>query len=357
MSQSPKKAWEWPDHSVNPGEHCDIAIQAGQSYSGQDLVIPAHVWRGLEPGPSVLISGALHGDEINGTGSIRELILNPEFELTSGTLLLVPVLNVPGFERHSRYLPDRRDLNRCFPGSKSGSMASRLAHTIFTEIVQRCDFAIDIHTAAIRRTNFPNIRGDLSDDRVRRMALAFGAEIIVDSRGPKGSFRRTASEAGCPTILLEAGEVWKVEPTVIEFALRGIQSVLRSLGMVAEGRYVPSFRVIAKQTRWLRADSAGFLRFHAAPGDLVQLGQTLATNTSLLGKEQNTVVSPMDGVIVGMTTLPSVSPGDPICHIAKVRQPFDQLEERVDSLADDSLHERIRADLGSSLMNDELDPS
>ncbi len=348
-----KKAWIWPEGEVAPGERRDISILATQGYSGQDLEIPAHIWRGKTEGPSVFITGAIHGDEINGTGTIREMIFNSSFELQSGCLVLVPVINILGFERHSRYLPDRRDLNRCFPGSDSGSMAARLANVIFTEVVQRCDYGIDLHTAAVRRTNFPNLRADLSNPEVEMLARAFGTEVVVDNKGPSGSMRRAACDSGCPTVLLEAGEVWKVEPTVVEIALRGIQSVLKKLGMVEGKPHKPAFRIVAKKTAWIRAETGGFLRFHAAPGDLVEKGQLLATNTSLLGREQSTLLSPVDGVILGMTTLPSVGPGDPVCNIARLRQPIERIERKVDALSEDSLHERLRSDIGSSVLSED----
>lgn len=348
-----KEGWQWPEGDLAPGERRDMAILATQGFAGQDLEIPIHVWRGKEDGPSVFVTAALHGDEINGTGAVREMILEPGFKLERGTLLLVPVLNVLGFERHSRYLPDRRDLNRCFPGSDSGSMASRFAHRIFEEVIQRCDYGIDLHSAAVRRTNYPHIRGDFSNPEVDTLARAFGTEIMVDTLGPTGSMRRAACDVGCPTILLEAGEVWKVEPTVVEVAHRGILSVLRHLKMVKGKPNVPEFRIIAKKTTWLRAEAGGFLRFHASPGDLVEEGQVLATNTSLLGREQSTIVSPMDGVILGMTTLPSVAPGDPVLNVGRLRQPIERIERKVDALDEDSLHERIRTDLGTNMMVDE----
>ena len=188
-----------------------------------DVRIPVHVRRAKAPGPTVFVSAALHGNEINGIGAIRQLIADNQFELTKGAILLIPVLNILGFERHSRYLPDRRDLNRAFPGSDHGSLASRMANRIFEELVARCDFGIDIHTASVRRTNYPNVRGDLRDDQVRRIAKAFGCEIVMNGVGPKGSLRREACKSGCPTIIMEGGEVSKVEPGVVESSVRRSQ--------------------------------------------------------------------------------------------------------------------------------------
>ena len=289
------------------------------------------------------------GDEINGIGVVREILIAEPFKLRRGNLILVPVVNIPGFERHSRYLPDRRDLNRCFPGSDSGTRASRLADKIFRLLVSRCDYGIDLHTAAVRRTNFPNVRADLRDPEVRRIAKAFGCEIIVDSPGPKGALRRAACRAGCPTIVLEAGEVWKIEPSVVELGVRGICNVLIELGMVDGEEKRPAYQAPVKRTKWVRAELGGLLQFHAAPGDVVMAGQPLATNTTLLGVENRVLRSPMDGVILGMTTLPAVSPGDPVCHIARPRKKIARILQALEQAPDASLDERVRDDLATSV--------
>src|SRR5689334_1870957 len=202
----------WNGTQIGPGESADVALHVSESYSGVTVNIPVHVRRGPIDGPVVFVTAALHGNEINGAGAIRALIQDETFKLKCGAAILVPVVNVLGFDRHSRYLPDRRDLNRCFPGSRNGSPASRLARVIFDEIISRSDFGIDLHTAALRRTNFPTLRADLSNPDVQQLAHAFGLELIINGGGPKGSFRLAATSAGCPTIVLEGGEVWKVEP-------------------------------------------------------------------------------------------------------------------------------------------------
>ena len=202
-------------------------------------------------------------------------------------MILVPVLNILGFDRHTRYLPDRRDLNRCFPGSLQGSLARRMARVIFDEIISRADYGIDLHTAAIRRTNFPNVRGDIAVPGVQELARAFGCEFIVHGVGPQGSLRREACAAGCPTIIMEGGEVWKVESSIIACAMRGIHNVLRYLDMLDGPLEPPPFQVELTRTQWVRADRGGFMRFHVAPGDVVRHGEPLATNTSLLGKDIN----------------------------------------------------------------------
>jgi predicted deacylase len=306
---------EWFGEIIRPGESRNIDLPVSESYSSMTVRIPIHVKRAKEPGPVVFVTAALHGDEINGTGAIRTLIQDDAFQLTCGSVIMIPVLNILAFDRHSRYLPDRRDLNRSFPGSENGSLASRMAHLIFDEIVSRCDYGIDIHTASIRRTNYPNVRGDMGRPRVRQLAEAFGTEIIMDGKGPEKALRREACRAGCPTIIMEGGEVWKVEPGIVESATRGICNVLRHLEMLDGEIRKPAYQVIIETSKWIRAERGGFLQFHVQPGELIEKDQPLATNTTLLGDKRNTLHSPFDAVVIGMTSLPAVSPGEPICNL------------------------------------------
>lgn len=340
---------DWGKIQVAPGQDCDVDVKVSESYSGRDVSFPVHVKRGLKPGPTVFVTAAVHGDELNGTGAIRSLIVDPEVELLAGTLLLVPVVNVLGFETHSRYLPDRRDLNRCFPGSASGSQASRLARVVFEEIVGRCDYGIDLHTAAVRRTNFPNVRGYLEDAKVRELAEAFGCEILVNDHGPEGAFRRAACDSGCATIILEAGEVWKVEPSVVEYARRGVKNVLRSFGMISGNVRQPAFRSVVEKMTWVRSNKAGFLQFHVSPGNTVQKDDALATCTTLLGREPVVIEAPCDGIVLGMTTLPVTAPGEPVCHIAQLPKGTARLDRILDEISDTTLHLRIQDALTTNI--------
>ncbi len=350
-SRNRKSIDDWQGTPIVRGQSTEVTLAIGESYSGMTVRIPIHVRRAAEDGPVIFVTAALHGDEINGTGAIRQLIQDPDFELLRGTVILVPVLNLLAFDRHSRYLPDRRDLNRSFPGSKQGSLASRLARAFFDQVTRRCDFGIDLHTAALRRTNFPNVRADMSDPRLAAFARAFGAELIVDGKGPKGSLRLAGCKAGCATLILEAGEVWKVEPSVVEYAQRGIVNCLRHLKMVSGKPEAPAYRMETNATKWVRATQGGFLEFHVSPGEVVQEGDPIATNTTLLGDEQNIITAPRSGVILGMTTLPSVAPGDPVCHIAYPRVGvLPKIKRAVRKLDDDSLHERMKDDLARNVM-------
>ncbi len=336
------------DIEVPLGQRRDVDLLVSESYSSHPVLIPITVWRALEPGPTVFVTAAVHGDELNGTGIVRELLLNPPFDLAKGSLILVPVVNMLGLERHQRYLPDRRDLNRSFPGDISGSLARRFAHAFFEGIVKQSDYGIDLHTAAIRRTNYPNIRADLSDPEVKRLALAFRSEIVVKGKGPKGSFRRAACAAGCPTVILEAGEVWKIEPTVVEFGVRGISNVLIELHMIDGISKQPDYQLAIDTTKWIRADFGGILQFHVSPGDIVEAGQEVATNSDLRGKEQRVICSPVGGIVIGMTTLPVVTPGDPVCHVAVARKDLDNVRRARERTGTSNLHERLRDDLSTS---------
>lgn len=345
-----KSIEDWNGEAILPGESRDVKLAVSESYSSMNVKIPIHIRRAVEPGPVVFVTAALHGDEINGTGAVRQLILDPEFKLNRGSVMLVPVLNLLAFDRHSRYLPDRRDLNRSFPGTTTGSLAGRMARTIFDEIVSRCDYGIDLHTASVRKTNYPNVRGDLSDPKVKALTEAFGSEIILTGKGPKGAFRREACNSGCPTIIMEGGEVWKVEPGIVETTVRGIKNVLRSLDMLDGEIETPDYQVVIEKSKWIRADNGGFLQFHVQPGEIIEKDQQLATNTTLLGRERSVLLSPFDAVVIGMTTLPAVSPGEPVCHLGKIPKGSSAAAFRQSRTNEDGLEERISEELASNVL-------
>lgn len=348
---------QWSDQHIAPGEARDIKLAVSESYSSMTLRIPLHVRRAKEDGPVVFVTAALHGDEINGTGAVRQLIQEPDLELLRGTVVFIPVLNLLAFDRHSRYLPDRRDLNRAFPGSSEGSLAARMANTIFTEIVSRCDYGIDLHTASVRRTNYPNVRGDLSNPEVKKIAEAFGCELLMNGKGPRGAFRREACIAGCPTIIMEGGEIWKVEPGIVASAVRGVKNVLRSLDMHDGEIESPDYQVVIEKSKWIRADRGGFLQFHVSPGDIIEKDQPLATNTTLLGRERSVLLSPYDAIVIGMTTLPAISPGEPVCNLGKLPKGTKPSVFRRSRRKEDGLEERVSEELASNVMVVDPPPS
>ena len=349
-THSRKSIGEWFGEKIAPGESRNVNLPIGESYSSMTVQIQLHIRRAIEDGPVVFVTAALHGDEINGCGAVRQLIQDDDFNLLRGSIVLVPVLNLPAFDRHSRYLPDRRDLNRSFPGSIDGSLASRMAFTIFNELVMRCDYGIDLHTASVRRTNYPTVRGDLTNPNVRRLAESFGSEIIINTKGPKNSFRREACSAGCPTIIMEGGEVWKVEPGIVETAVRGIKNVLCELEMLDTDTASPPYQIVIEKSKWIRAERGGFLHFHIQPGDIVEKGQPLTTNTTILGEEHSTVYAPFDAVVMGMTSLPAISPGEPICNLGRLPKKYKPSKLSKLRSKEDGLEQRVLEELGSNIL-------
>jgi hypothetical protein len=337
------------DTHIRRGESRDLRLKVSENFTGDDLFVPIRVIRGRKDGPRLFVTAAVHGDEINGIGIIRELMYGESLELHAGTLVLLPIVNIFGFENHTRYMPDRRDLNRCFPGNANGSLARRMARIIFEKVISRCDCGIDLHSAALRRTNFPNVRGDLADARVRRLAKAFGCELMVSGKGPVGSLRRTACDAGRPTITVEAGEPWKIEPSVMELGLRGIRNVLSELGLIDLPPIRPVYQTRVDRTRWIRAGVGGILRFHVSPGQVIEANQPVATNASVFGKEQSVVVSPLDGIVLGMTTMPMAKPGEPVCHVAIPKMSVTTIKRRLDGASRRTLGQRVRHDLATNI--------
>ncbi|OFZ18171.1 MAG: hypothetical protein A2X94_03420, partial [Bdellovibrionales bacterium GWB1_55_8] len=247
--------------------------------------IPVTVIRGRTAGPTAFVMAAVHGDEINGSDIVRRLIFDIDHEKLSGTLIAVPVVNIPGFLAQTRYLPYHRDLNRFFPGKKNGNNAERIAYCLFREIILKCDFGIDLHTAADGRLNLPHVRGDMGHPRVRNLARAFGATILINQRGTIGSLRREATEAGVPTILFEAGETRRFSHKVSVAGLKGVLNVLSEVGMwPAHEQERPPFQVIVRASEWIRAEKGGILDLNAKPGDLLYKGDRMGAILNPFGK-------------------------------------------------------------------------
>ncbi len=345
-----KSIESWRGIELARGQRSNVFLPVSESYSGISLKIPIQIQRGIEDGPVVFITAALHGDELNGTGAVRDLICDESLQLKRGALILVPILNLLAFDRHSRYLPDRRDLNRFFPGSSSGSLTGRIARQIFNEIVARSTMGIDLHTAALRRTNYPNVRADMDNPATKKLAIDFGSEVILSSSGPEGSLRREATRAGVPTIVMEGGEVWKVEPAIVATAVRGIKNILCAIDMIDGDIDRPETQVVIETTKWIRASRGGFLQFHVRPGQVVEKDQPLATNTSLLGQERNLMVAPFRGVILGMTTTPAVSPGEPVCHVGQLATNTHAVDLRENRAEARSLEGMTVKDLASNVL-------
>ncbi|MCW8954991.1 MAG: succinylglutamate desuccinylase/aspartoacylase family protein [Sulfurimonas sp.] len=292
--------------------------------------LPVRVIRGKKDGPIVFVSAAIHGDELNGIEIIRRLRKLHILKKLKGTLVLVPIVNVYGIMTLSRYLPDRRDLNRSFPGSLKGSLASRVAKTFFDEIVRKCDLGIDLHTASIHKSNLPQVRTNIDNEHTFNLAKAFQAPVILHSELRDGSLRAVAQEKGVPILLYEAGEALRFDEACIRVGVHGIVNVLRENDMLPKvARKKPrKTPIITKTSQWTRASESGMLRTIKALGDTVSKDEIIAFIDEPLDDESFEIKSPFDGVIIGKSEIPLVQAGDAIFHIAK----FTNLEMAEDKM-------------------------
>jgi len=298
--------------------------------------IPVRVIRGRSKGPVLFVSAAIHGDELNGIEIIRRLGNLSLLKKLRGTLILVPVVNVYGLNTLSRYLPDRRDLNRSFPGSTKGSLAARIAKLFFDEIVAKCDYGIDLHTGALHRSNLPQIRTNTKNEETLMLAKAFEAPVILHSELRDGSLRAEAQEHGVPILLYEAGEALRFDETAIKIGVKGIVNVLRALQMLPEASKKRHRNPLLFQTSsWLRAPQSGMLRTLRALGDAVKEGETIAFIDEPMGGSYE-LQAAFDGIIIGKSQIPLVQEGDAVFHIAHADD-LDGAEGRIEYFQEDAI--------------------
>lgn len=343
--------YEFLGELIPPASRQVVELEGAKLYTHSPLSIPVEIINGAAPGPVLLVNAAIHGDELNGVEIVRQLINSIDATKLKGTLIAVPVVNVFGFIHKSRYLPDRRDLNRCFPGSEKGSLASRMAHTFFSEVALQCDYIIDLHTGAIHRTNLPQIRADLSNPETLRVAQAFATPVVIDSPLRNGSLRSEAEKSGITVLTYEAGEALRFEPIAISAGIVGVKRVMQTIGMLRASRKKRPTSVIAKSTSWLRAEANGILRTVVSLGDRVDKGQVLAYINSPLGNVEDEVVANKGGIVIGQQTLPLVNEGDAVFHLAY----FSQNDDMVEQLVGDFIEEVSDIDLGP-LTNGQIMP-
>ncbi len=318
---------------VAPGTRQRVSLPVSSLPDHTPVGMEIEVLHGARQGPTVFVSAAVHGDEVIGVEICRRLLRAPQLDSLRGTLLVIPIVNSFGFLTRSRYLPDRRDLNRSFPGSASGSLASRLAHQFLNDVVARCDFGIDLHSAAIYRTNLPQIRVSPGDKVLASMARDFGAPVILTSPLREGSLRGEAREIGVPVLLFEAGEGLRFEELSVRAGVAGILRVLRSAGMLpARGITKPKHApLVCTSSRWLRAPAGGLLRTYRAEGDMVEEGDVLAAVSDPFGGAEQELLAPSAGLLIGRAVLPLVNEGDAVFHLATLRD--DAEEDVVEALA------------------------
>ncbi len=323
--------------TVKPGTRQSIDIPLPSYYTHSSACMPIHVVHGRNPGPCLLVCAAIHGDEINGVEIVRRILLNKSIDRIKGTLIAIPIVNVFGFVSKSRYLPDRRDLNRSFPGSETGSMAARLANVLMSEIIPHCSHVVDLHTGALNRENLPQIRAKVIDDpETEAMARAFGVPVILNAELLDGSFRMAARAHEIPVILYEAGEALRFDEVAIRAGVKGVLGVMSHLGMRRKSRaHNRTSCLIANTSQWVRAHQSGILRTLVANGTQVDIGDILAYINDPLGENSEPMLSPVDGIVIGKTNLPLIFEGEAAFHIAKYEESADEVSIHIEAYQDE----------------------
>lgn len=317
--------------TIARGERKTLSLTVAKLYDFTDMKIPVAVVRGSEDGPVMFVSSTIHGDEINGIDVIRRLLKRKSLTQLRGTLIAIPIVNVFGFNDKSRYLPDRRDLNRSFPGEEHGSLASQIAYIFRTEIVEQCTHGIDLHTGAIHRRNLPQIRADLSFADNLNLAKAFGAPVILNASVRDGSLREMVQEKRIPMLLYEAGTALRFDPRASKVGVEGILNVMRVIGMLehTEPAAPPRAPYIAKSSHWVRAPSSGIFIARKKLGEEVHKGDELGLITNPFGDHETPIPSPYDGIIIGNSLLPLANEGDGLFHIATFKEDTVIVQEEI----------------------------
>lgn len=305
-------------NQVAAGQRLTINIPVAGLYTHTEMNMPVHVLRGRRAGPRLFVCAAIHGDEIIGVEIIRRLLKFKILKQLRGSLIAVPIVNIYGFINNSRYLPDSRDLNRFFPGSEKGSLTSRLANIFMKEIVANSTHGIDLHAGSHHRINLPQIRASLDEPETQRLAMAFGAPVVLNANLRDGSLRQAVYEEGIPMLLYEAGEALRFDEFAIRAGLKGILNTMRCIGMLPS-RTARAFKprsLVASSTSWVRAPASGILRTQIPLGGRVKVDKKIGEIADPFGDDETAVASHLDGIVIGRTNLPLVHEGDALFHIA-----------------------------------------
>ncbi|MDH4128896.1 MAG: succinylglutamate desuccinylase/aspartoacylase family protein [Spirochaetota bacterium] len=299
---------------IKKGEHAEIIFNIAKLPTHTVIALPVYVYRGIEDGPVLLLTSAIHGNEVNNVELIREMIENKDINPSKGTVIVIPIVNIYGFIQQMRELPDGKDLNRNFPGSKDGSLGSIIAYTLVNEILPHVDYGIDFHTGAINRSNYPQIRCNFSDESNKSLAEAFAPPFIINSKPHEKSLRGDACKRGKVFITYEGGEASKLDPFAIQEGINGTKRIMRYLKMVSNT--VKANKIISiNQTRWIRASHAGLYRSFIKLGDPVKKKQVLACITDPFGDFSHKLKASSDGYVIGLNNTAVVHKGDALIHL------------------------------------------
>lgn len=326
------------DRAIAAGQRETVALPVSVLANNSPADLMVHVIHGRRPGPAIFVSAGIHGDEVIGVEICRRLLKTPSLDALRGTLLVVPVVNTFGFLNHSRYLPDRRDLNRSFPGSAQGSLAARLARLFLDEVVARCSLGIDVHSAAVHRTNLPQIRISPQNAETRTLARIFGAPVVLTSPLRDGSLRGEAKARGVDVLLYEAGEGLRFDEGCVRAGLAGILRVMHHLGMISRRGVsrAPAAPLLVADSQWLRAPAGGLVRMFRSEGDVVSAGDVIAAVSDPFGAEEVELTAPDAGIIIGRAVMPVVNEGDALFHLGHLPPTLDAeaaLDEYAEAIA------------------------
>ncbi|MGB5820088.1 MAG: succinylglutamate desuccinylase/aspartoacylase family protein [Saonia sp.] len=304
--------------TVAAGESKLLNISIDRLPTGTLIDIPVYVFNAKKPGPTILIQAGLHGDEINGIEIVRRMLYEKRFQITKGAIIAVPILNIFGFIHFSRDVPDGKDVNRSFPGTKSGSLASRIAYHYVSEIMHQMDFSIDLHTGGSQLHNFPQVRYTGEDVDSIKLAKIFNAPFSFPSRLIRGSFRNAAFRMKKPTIVYEAGESMRFDDFAISEGMQGILNILSHFNMINKMalEYTERSNTIFLQDRkWLRAPTAGMFIPKITNGSTVEKGQQMGMVTDTYAKHTKKIKAPYDGFVFCINHQAVVNQGDALFHI------------------------------------------
>lgn len=325
-------------HDVARGSFQRLYWTAGQAVAGLAMPTPVLVAAGVKTGPTLCLTAAVHGDELNGVETIRRVMFSLESDKLNGVVIGVPIVNMHGFLRTSRYLPDRRDLNRYFPGDENGSSAARIAYSFFNEIISHCDRLIDIHTGSFHRTNLTQLRSDLGKESVFQFSKMFHDVMVLDGAGAAGTLRRAAVDAGIPAVTMEAGEPLRLQLPEVTQSVNGIRAVMHHLKMIDDKPVRAPKQSVFYRSTWLRADQSGVFLSEAELGQKVKKGDILGTVTDPITNRSSVIRSNVDGLIIGMALNQMVMPGFAAYHIGITADPKKVAAEKVaDSVVAEAL--------------------
>jgi len=315
---------------IAPGTSQRVSWSATELFEGVPVSTPVLVLNGVAPGPTVCLTAAVHGDELNGIEMVRRVFHDIEPSKLAGALIGVPIVNVQGFRRGSRYLPDRRDLNRYFPGNPNGSAAARIAHSLFNDVITNCDALVDLHTGSFERANLPQLRADLRNPDVVTLTHGFGAMVVLHSKPTVGTLRYAATLAGIPAVTVEAGGPSQLELAEVKHGVKGIETLLTTLGMTRRMRLWGDPEPVYYRSSWVRADNGGILLSDVSLGSTVRKGDLLGSITDPMSNARTEVRSPYSGRIIGMARNQVVMPGFAAFHVGIETDEVSASEEEVD---------------------------